>query len=161
MNVTKLGPVAIVDSNSGSKVTNTDKPFILALKQGENLFEGILRCANAANIKSASISGLGGLFDVTVAYYNLNTKQYQTKLFTGMYELISMNGNIAFFEGKRFLHIHAALGAENYNVYGGHIMDATVNPSAEISIIPLPDVIDRAYDAQSGLKIMCPIGDVI
>ncbi len=149
--------VAIVDSQSGSKVANTDKPFILALKQGENLFEGILRCANDANIKSASISGLGGLDDVSVAYYNLVTKEYQTKLFTGMYELISLNGNITWVDGKRFIHIHAAIGTETYNVFGGHIMDAIVSPSAEITVIPLSDKIERAYDVATGLKLMCPI----
>lgn len=151
---------AIVDSQSGHKVLNTEKPFILALKMGENLFEGILRCANAANLKSASISGLGALDDVTVAYYNLETKQYQTKLFKGMYELISLNGNIALVDGKRFIHIHAALGTEQYDVVGGHIMDAIVGPSAEITIIPLSAEINREYDAVTGLKLMCPLSEV-
>ena len=156
MNTTLLPP-AIVDSNSGHLVAHTDKPFILALTMGENLFEGILRCANAAELNSASISGLGALDDVTVAYYNLQTKQYQTKLFKGMYELISLNGNITLVEGKRFIHIHAALGTEEYDVVGGHIMDAIVGPSAEITIIPLSGDIDREYAAATGLKLMCPV----
>lgn len=157
MTITQLAHTAIVDSHSGAKVANTDKPFILALKMGEDLFEAILRCADAANLKSASISGLGALDDVTVAYYNLNTKTYQTKLFHGMYELISLNGNITLVDGKRFIHIHAALGTEEYNVVGGHIMSATVGPSAEISIIPLNSAIHREFDNQTGLKLMCPI----
>ncbi len=149
--------IAIVDTTTCQSLKDTDKPFILALKIGEKLFDGILRCADAVNLKSASISGLGALDDVTVAYYNLDTKQYQTKLFSGMYELISLNGNIAFVDGKRFIHIHAALGTEEYNVVGGHIMDATVGPSAEITIIPLQGQINRAYDETTGLKLMCPI----
>jgi predicted DNA-binding protein with PD1-like motif len=148
---------AVIDSNSGKQVENTEKPFILVLKPGENLFDSILRCADAANIKSASISGLGGLCDISLAYYNLETQQYQTKLFAEMHELISMNGNIAVFEGKRFLHIHAAVGDHHYAVYGGHLMSATVNPSAEITIIPLSAEINRQHDKTTGLKIMCPI----
>jgi predicted DNA-binding protein with PD1-like motif len=148
---------AIVDTQTCHQLKDTDKPFILALKMGENLFEGIMRCANAVNLKSASISGLGALDDVTVAYYNLATKQYQTKLFKGMYELISINGNITFLDGKRFIHIHAALGTDTYDVVGGHIMDAIVGPSAEITIIPLDGQINRAYDEATGLKLMCPI----
>lgn len=157
MNATQHPNIAIINSNSGAQLKNTDKPFILVLKPGENLFEGILRCADAANLKSASISGLGGLCDITLAYYNLETKQYQTKLFAEMHELISMNGNIATFEGKRFLHIHAAVGDENYAVFGGHLMSATVNPSAEISITPLSAEIERKYDDVTGLKVMCSI----
>jgi predicted DNA-binding protein with PD1-like motif len=157
MTAISVSQPAIIDSHSGSLLANTDQPFILALKMGENLFEGILRVANDANLKAASINGLGALDDVTVAYYNLHTKQYQTKLFKGMYELISVNGNIAFVDGKRFLHIHAALGTDTYDVVGGHIMDATVGPSAEITIIPLGGKMNREFDEQTGLKLLCPI----
>src|SRR5688500_13862732 len=103
---------SIVDLASCHLLANTDKPFILALKMGENLFDGLLYCAAKMNLKSAVISGLGALEDVTIAYYNLNTMQYQTKLFQGIYELISLNGNLALVEGKHFVHIHAALGTE-------------------------------------------------
>ncbi|TAK78318.1 MAG: DUF296 domain-containing protein [Gammaproteobacteria bacterium] len=148
-------PIAIIDSRSGEKMIGYDKPFILKLAAGENLFESILRCANDAKLPSASISGLGGLDDVSVAYYNLKTQQYQTKLFTGMYELISLNGNITVVEEQRFIHIHAALGTEEYNVIGGHIMSAIVNPTVELTIIPLASPIYRQFDAASGLKLMC------
>ena len=144
----------IVTSTTGSRVAHADKPFILSLAMGEDLFESILRCANDANLPSAMISGLGTLDDVTVAYYNLNTKAYQTKCFHGMFELVSLNGNISFVEGKRFLHLHAALGTEDYQVIGGHLMSATVGPAAEISVLPLSGPIQREYDARIGLKLM-------
>lgn len=147
----------IVDTTTCAQFANPEQPFILALKTGENLFQALLQCAKKMNLKSASISGLGGLDNVSVAYYNLETQQYQTKVFEPMHELISMNGNIAFFEGQHFIHIHAALGTHDYSVIGGHIMDATVNPSGEITIIPLSGTIQRAFDSQTGLKLMCPI----
>jgi uncharacterized protein len=149
--------IAVVDSQSGHLLANTDKPFILALKQGESVFEGILKCAKAANIQSASVSGLGGFSDCQVAYYNLETKEYQTQLFQEMHELVSLYGNITFVDGKHFLHIHAALSNHHYQMFGGHIMEAIVNPSAEITIIPLNGKIERAYDAGTGLKLMCPM----
>lgn len=148
---------SLVDSKNCSQLENTDKPFILVLQKGENLFEGILRCAEAIKLKSASISGLGALDDVTVAYYDLNKKEYLTRVFKGMYELISLNGNISLVDGKPFLHIHAALGTEEYQVIGGHIMDATVGPAAEISIIPFDHAMHRKYDDAIGLKLLCPM----
>lgn len=149
--------ISIVDSENSALVKNTEKPFILVLKTGENLFDAILRCADAANLKSALVTGLGTLTDVTVAYYHTSSKSYHTQLFTGMYELISANGNISFLDGQRFLHLHAALGKEDYQVVGGHIMSATVGPSAEIAITPLTGVITRQYDPTSGLKVLCSI----
>lgn len=131
------------------------EPFILMLRLGENLFDGILRCANEMKIESASLVGLGALKDVTVAYYELETKQYQTKLFEEDFELINLSGNISTFEGKPFVHIHAALGRADYSVIGGHLMDATVSICVEVTITPLQGGIDRKYDAQTGLKLMC------
>lgn len=152
-----LKPMSIVDSQSGQKLTDYNKPFILVLQKGENLFESILRCADAANIQSAILQGLGALDDVTVAYYDLDSKSYHSKTFTGMYELISLNGNLSMAEGKRFIHIHAALGREDFSVIGGHIMDATVGPSVELAITPLDSAIYREYNEEIGLKLMCPL----
>ena len=148
---------AVIDSSSGKLVAGSEKPFILALNLGEDLFDSILRCANDANIKSASLSGLGTLDDIMLAYYNLDTKQYQEKLFPGMYELISLNGNIAILEDELFVHIHASIGDENYRVFGGHVMSGIVGPACEITVTPLPGKIQRGYDDRTGLKIMCPL----
>jgi len=148
---------AVIDSASGSKLAGTDKPFILALNMGEDLFSSILQCANDARIKSAAISGLGTLDDVTIAYYNLLTKQYQEKLFAGMFEIVSLNGNITTLDNELFIHIHAAIGDENYQVFGGHIMSGTVGPACEITITPLAASIQRGFDDRTGLKIMCPM----
>lgn len=148
---------AVIDSASGSKLAGTDRPFILALNMGEDLFSSILRCANDARLKSATISGLGTLDDVTVAYYNLTTKRYQEKVFHGMFELVSLNGNITTLDDELFIHIHAALGDEKYQVFGGHIMNGTVGPACEITITPLVSPIQRGFDDRTGLKIMCPM----
>lgn len=154
---TTISRPAVIDSNSGKLVAGTDQPFILALNLGEDLFQAILRCANDANIKSASISGLGTLDDVMLAYYNLETKQYQEKLFAGMYELISLNGNIATLDDELFIHIHASIGDENYRVFGGHVMSGIVGPACEITVTPLGGHIQRGFDDRTGLKIMCPL----
>ena len=149
--------LSVVDLANCHLLSNTDQPFILTLKMGEDLFEGVLQCAYKMQLKSAMLSGLGALSNVTVAFYNLSTKQYHTKLFTGMYELISLNGNLSLLENKHFVHIHAALGTETYSVKGGHIMSATVGASAEIAITPLSNNIQRVHDPVTGLKLMCPV----
>lgn len=150
--------LSIVDTSTCAKLAGTTEPFILALKKDENLFAGIVHCAEQVGLKAASISGLGAIDDVTVAYYHLETKKYHSQLFKGTYELVSLNGNIAIVDGKPFVHIHAALGTEEFNVIGGHIMDATVGPSAEITIIPLAGTIGRKYSEEIGLKLLCAIG---
>lgn len=148
---------SIFDSQSGDKATNIEQPFILVLKRGENLFSSLTHFIVEANLQAASISGLGALDDVTIAFYHLDRKEYDTKLFHGGYELVSLNGNITRFENKPVIHIHAALGKEDYSVIGGHIMDATIGPTVELTIIPLPGKINRERSEDIGLNLMCPI----
>jgi predicted DNA-binding protein with PD1-like motif len=146
-----------IDTHSGKLVANSTKPFIVTLKLGENLFEGLLRVAQDAQLAAASFSGIGALENAKLAYYYLDKKEYKTKLYNGIYELVSLDGNITYFDGKPFLHIHCSLGEEDFNVIGGHLMDAMVGPSAEITVIPLSGKIERKHDDHIGLKLMCPI----
>ncbi len=149
-------PVSIVNTKTCATLANTKHPFMLVLERGENLFKALLECAKQVNLKSASIYGLGALDDVSVAYYHLDRKEYDIKLFNGMYELISLQGNITRVDDQPFLHIHAAIGLPDHSVMGGHIMDATVGPTAEITIIPFEASIHRKHSDAIGLKLMCP-----
>jgi predicted DNA-binding protein with PD1-like motif len=150
--------LSIVDTRTSHKLAGTTQPFILNLNRGENLFEGILNCAERIGLHAASLSGLGALEDPSVAFYHLDTKQYDTTLFKGIFELVSLHGNISFVDNKHFAHIHAALGRADHSLFGGHLMDGRVGVVAEITIIPLASRIERHFVEQVGLKVLgCPI----
>lgn len=146
----------LVSSEGGAAVAGTKKPFIISLKLGQDLFPSILKCLKDAQLESAILTGLGAVDDVEVAYYNLDTKSYQTKMFEGTFELVSLNGNMAYLDGEPFLHIHAAIGTDEYQVYGGHIMQAKVGPSVEIAVTPLEGRMERSLDERCGLKTLTP-----
>lgn len=133
------------------------KPFIFTLKEGDHLFNAILQCADAIKLKSGIITGLGALRDITIGFYNRATCQHHSKLFSGDYEITSLTGNVTFAESDRFIHIHAALGDENFHVFGGHIISAYASAATEISIIPLTYEIHRNYNPSLGIKIICPL----
>lgn len=147
-------PISVVDSSSCSKLADTDLPFILIVHKGESLIETILKCAQAINLKAASLSGLGALENPTIAYYNLNSKEYQNKLFPGDFELTSLNGNLTKAEDEWVAHIHVTLGDEDYRVIGGHLQNAVVSITTEITVIPFQNPIVRKMDADIGLKLI-------
>lgn len=157
MTIAQASSISIVTTETCSNLAGTLEPFIMVLTKGEKLFDSILHCAKTMGLKSASLHGLGALDEVTIAYYNLHTKEYQTRLFPGMYELISLNGNISIVDGQHFVHLHGALGLEDYSVVGGHFMDAVVGPTVEMTIIPFASPIYRKYNEDIGLKLMCPL----
>lgn len=133
-----------------------DSPYILSLQEGDNLFQNILQFADLVNIKSAVLNGLGAVSDITIGYFHRDTQQQVKRLFSGTYELVSLTGNITIFGKDRFLHIHAAIGDDKYQVFGGHVIDALASASTEIAIIPLTYPVFRKNHPELDIKVICP-----
>lgn len=153
-NLAHAADLAAVSPASCGLLKNTTRPFILVMKRGDNLVKSIVDCADAANLSSASLSGLGAIQKPTLGYFNWDTKDYRFKIFPGVFELTSLNGNIGFVDGKRFAHIHVTLGNDQYNVIGGHLKDATVGVTAEITIIPLQTYFERTHKKNNNFMLI-------
>jgi predicted DNA-binding protein with PD1-like motif len=98
------------------------------------------------------------LIHVELGYYHLEHKDYLRKTFSEMdYELISLTGNISLKDGNPYIHVHAALGDNQFRVFGGHLFEAEVAVTAEVSIIPLGKMPVRELDKNIGLATICKI----
>jgi predicted DNA-binding protein with PD1-like motif len=151
--VAQARDVPVVNSASCYYVNGRD-PFILALKKGEKIPDAILQCAHDVNMKAASLSGLGLLKDPIIAYYNINKKELVRKDLTGIYELTSLNGNLALLDGKPSTHINANLADSEYQLIGGQFIEGTVATTAEITITPLHGVIHKKPDPNLNINVM-------
>jgi len=136
---------------------SADKALIVVPK-GEKLVATLTREVSELGLKGGLVSGLGALIDVELGYYHLHEKNYLRKTFSEMdYELISLTGNISLKEGSPYIHVHAALGDDQFRVFGGHLFEATVAVTAEISIIPLGKMPVRELDPRLGLATICRV----
>ena len=133
-----------------------ESPFVLSLQEGDSVFEGILRYAQFINLQSALFTGIGALTDTTLGFYHRETQLHTKRLLNGSYELVSLTGNVSFVGKERFIHIHAALGDSDFNVYGGHVINAFASASTEIAITPLPYQIQRKAHPELDIKVICP-----
>jgi predicted DNA-binding protein with PD1-like motif len=131
-------------------------PFILSLKEGNNLFQGIIHYATSINLLSATFTGIGALSDITMGFYHRDTQQHTKRLFTGTYEIASLSGNITLTDDSWFVHIHAAIGNDQFQIFGGHLIDARASASTEISIIPLNYSVKRKKHPELDIKVICP-----
>lgn len=139
-----------VDKNSCSKIDAT-KPFILVLSSGDDLLVSITQCAQDAKLTSASISGLGQVYNPTLAYFSSNPKDKPTlTTFSGYYELASLNGNITNNNGQYYTHAHVTLADQKFHGIAGHIDNAKIGLTAEITIVPFASVIMRYVDPDTG-----------
>ena len=147
-------PPSAVHSDSCQNVKNTKEPFILVLKKGEKLQQSIVKCANQANLNGASLSALGAVDNTTLTNFDHKKKTYDKKVYPNFMELIALSGNINFVNGKRDAHIHVALSDQDYQMVGGHLGEATVAATAEVTIIPMQYPLNKTMDEKTGLNLI-------
>jgi predicted DNA-binding protein with PD1-like motif len=148
-NAMAAGKYIAVDQYSCGERANSPEPFMLILKTGESLHDGIKKCARDAKLIGASIQGLGQFVDPTFAYYGPNAQPRIIPL-KGVFELISLNGNVAISNGEYYTHIHTTLGNEALEAKAGHIKDTTIGVTAELTITPFSKPLERQVDPETG-----------
>lgn len=138
-----------VDKDSCAKMKNRTESFVLVLKTGEKLQEGIKKCAEDAQMVGASVQGIGQFLNPTFAYYGPNAQPHVITL-EGTYEVISLNGNISLSEGHYYTHIHSVLGNNQLEARAGHIKESTIGATAELTITPFSKPLVRDVNNETG-----------
>ncbi|MCI0603298.1 DNA-binding protein [bacterium] len=128
--------------------------YVLIPKIGDELLTSLMGFAKEENIAAGSIQAIGALQDFELGYYYLNKKEYGRKKFNEIAELISCSGNLASREGNPFIHIHVAMGRDDFSVIGGHLFSGIVAVTAEVILFPFPEKMDRTYDERTGLFLL-------
>ncbi|MBU2259703.1 DNA-binding protein [Patescibacteria group bacterium] len=130
-----------------------EQGFILRLEQGEEITETITKCIQEQNTEGGMISGVGAAYNVTLQYFNMETKEYEEKLFPEEYEILALSGNISLKDGKPWPHLHIVLGTKNFQCIGGHLKSATVGATCEI-VIQKFQRLERGHDDATGLHLL-------
>lgn len=125
--------------------------IVVKLDKGEKLFDSLTEVIEKHEIKSGLIlSGIGMLSNVKLGYFS--GEEHNLKTFEKPRELVALHGSITTGE-ETVIHLHCALAGENYDVIGGHLMEAEVAVIAEIVIAKLSEIVlGREFNPKTGLK---------
>lgn len=124
------------------------------LESGDKVVESLTRLLETESIESASVSGLGAVRSVRVAYLNVEERNYEAHEVQEQMELVSLVGNAALRDGKPFLHLHASLGRRDLSQFGGHLQEAVAHPTVEVWLDPGEEPIVRRFDESIGMAVM-------
>jgi len=131
------------------------KTIILSLKKDDYINQSIQELFINEKMNSGWISGIGAIYNIEIAYYDLILKKYIKKSFPKEHELTSLTGNITFIDNKYFVHTHITMSDTNYNSLGGHLFDAQISATGEFKIDLIDKRIDRKYSNRIGLNLWC------
>lgn len=128
--------------------------YVVRLNKGEEVISSLKELCEKENIELAEITGLGASNLVEIGVFNVNTKEYNTKVFEGMFEITSLVGNATRKNGEVYLHIHINFGDEQGLVKGGHLVQAKISATSEIIIRRIDGKVGRKLSDEIGLNLL-------
>ncbi|WP_158930852.1 PPC domain-containing DNA-binding protein [Acidisphaera sp. S103] len=131
------------------------RTFVLILDQGEEAFACISRFAEQNNLTAASLTALGAFESAKVGWFDIGERKYHPISVKEQCEVLSLIGDIATGDdGKPSLHVHAVLGLSDGTTRGGHLMQAIVLPTLEVTVVESAAHLRRKKRADLGLAFI-------
>lgn len=127
---------------------------LLVLKKGEELMTVLDQFATENNLDGGWVNIIGGASSVTLGYYDPDSREYKWQSFEESLEIIGLQGNLAYVDGRPFWHIHGTFSRPDYSVIGGHIKECMIGLTGEVFLTTHPTKLTRIFDDETGLKLL-------
>lgn len=127
---------------------------LLRIDRGEEIIETVKRVAEKERIRLASVEALGAVDDFTVGVYDVAAKRYDSRTFTGAFEIVSLVGTITEKDGAFYQHLHMSAGNRDCEVFGGHLNRATISVTCEMVIRVMDGAVGRSPDLETGINLL-------
>jgi hypothetical protein len=129
--------------------------YVIVLKMGEELIEGLQQFVKETDIKAGWINGMGAALGVELGYYNLKKREYKWRTFDQPCEIVNLQGNIGRDQKNQpNFHLHGVIADEDYQTVGGHINKLLVGGTCEIFVHEFRQPLEREFDDETGLRLL-------
>ena len=127
----------------------------MVLSKGDKIVEAIAGVCRNEHILSGYFNAIGAVSHVEIAHFDPVKKQYDYKKMSGALEIVSLMGNIARKDDEEVVvHSHISISAQDMLCYGGHLKEAVVGVTCEITLTDLKVTILRTPDKDTGLNLI-------
>lgn len=128
--------------------------YFLVLDRGDEILESITRFATETGTRAASFQGIGAVGKLTLGFYDLAAQAYERRSWDEDLEVASLIGNLAVVDGGPFPHVHGVFGRRDFSALAGHVFQAEVSVTLELSVATAPEAIHRAPVDFCDLKLI-------
>jgi predicted DNA-binding protein with PD1-like motif len=130
------------------------RTFAVVFAIGDELVEGLRRFAREHRVTGAQLTAIGAFSRAVVAYFDWETRAYERIAIDEQVEVLVLAGNLALKGGDAALHAHVVLGRRDGTTRGGHLLEAAVRPTLEVTVIESATHLRRRTDDATGLPLL-------
>ncbi len=137
---------------------NSDETtYAVIFGKGDELIAGLTEFAQEKHLGGSRITGIGGIEDATIGFFELSQKRHRPMLINQQSEVLSLLGDIALFHDKPVVHLHMVVGFPDGSAHGGHLLKAHVWPTMEVIVTEYQSVaMHKKLDAETGAALIDP-----
>lgn len=128
--------------------------YLVRLFPGEEVAASLLQLAESKNLPSAALSGIGGVDEIEIGYFDLKKNEYLHKTIREELEMVSLLGNLSYIDGKPFYHLHGTFGTRSFQTISGHVFRAVISITAEIHLKVFSEKITRSFGPQFQINLL-------
>ncbi len=136
---------------------NYSGKYYIRLDKGDEVLSSLVTICEKEGITAAQIQGIGGCERAVVGVFDTAKKDYDREELRTMLEMISLDGNVTQYEGKPYIHAHAAFayhGADGKPAtVSGHLLEAVIGLTGEIVLTPADGKVTRKYIDGLGIRV--------
>jgi predicted DNA-binding protein with PD1-like motif len=138
------------------KNTPEEQVYAVVFYRGDEVLSGLTDFAIQHKIGDAHFTAIGAINGATLAWLDPSKKIYHRIAVTEQVEVVSLIGDVATFNDKHVVHMHAVLGKSNGTTVGGHVFELHVNPTLEVFLTANTTPLKKKPDDASGMKVIDP-----
>lgn len=127
--------------------------YVVSINNHEEIVKALVSFCHEMKIESGVISGIGAINELTLRFFNPDTKRYEDKTFHEQMEIANLTGNISTLDGKVYLHLHITVGRRDCSALAGHLLAATLSGAGEFVVEDYGEQVSRVYNPDLGLNV--------
>jgi predicted DNA-binding protein with PD1-like motif len=130
------------------------RTYAIVFDKGDEAVAGLKRFAESHGVGAASLTAIGAFSDVTLGYFDQQVKAYKKIPVREQVEVLSLLGDVAEKDGQPALHAHVVVGRSDGTTLGGHLLEAHVWPTLEVTLVESPAHLKKAVVEETGLALI-------
>ena len=127
---------------------------VLVFDRGDEVMENLSAFAAGKELTAGHFTAIGAFSDVTIGFFDPETKEYEPIVIAEQVEALSLVGDISLEEDEPRVHAHVVVGKRDGRAYGGHLLEAHVWPTLEVVLTESPAHLRRRVDPETGLPLI-------
>lgn len=130
------------------------RTYAVVFDEGDDPYELLTRFARDKQLTGSSLTGIGALSQVTIGWFNPDTREYERTTVDEQCEVVSLLGDIAVEDDESTVHAHIVLARRDTSAVGGHLFGGRVWPTLEVVVTESPSALRKRIDPDVGLALI-------